>query len=383
APEQARLQPVDSRTDVFSLGCVYYELLSGLTFYDGGDPVAMVARASSLTREDAFARVSDMGFSESVARVLRNMLSPDPGERYANARDLLEDLERVLIRSGKVERAKDVRELCLEFMEASVILHEDGLRNASPPGVMERDLQDKLDHALSSKTSSPPSNTQSSTLRRAAAAVALLSVVAIAVYSVYRPTEALDTAREAEIPDVTIGEITLLGSEPESQADSKPPELLAERIRRTAPEKAGKRKRRYERTGMVSLTSEQPMQVYWRGRRIGNTPLSDFRLPTGSQTLRIVNRGEFVDREIRVHVKAGESVSKSVTLTRGSLAIRADPWADVYINEQRVGTTPMPALRLVEGLYVLDFRNPATGKSEKKRIRVSSGREQVVRVNLN
>ncbi len=82
APEQIRHLPVDGRADIFSLGCVLYELLSGRRPFAGTVPVdVMHAILHDEPPEIA-------GLDPGLAGILRRCLDKNPDERFQSARDL-------------------------------------------------------------------------------------------------------------------------------------------------------------------------------------------------------------------------------------------------------------------------------------------------------
>jgi len=102
SPEQARGEPVDSRTDVWSLGVLLYEMLAGRRPFHGDSVEAVLA--SILTQKpEPLARVQPEVPPELV-RVVDRALAKSPSERYANATELLTDLE-----SGAAPGALPVR----------------------------------------------------------------------------------------------------------------------------------------------------------------------------------------------------------------------------------------------------------------------------------
>jgi serine/threonine protein kinase len=94
SPEQALGQPVTGQSDLYSLGIVFYEMLTGEVPFHGDSPVAVAMRH---VRED----VPDVQrlrpeVSAATASVLDRALAKDLRRRYANAASMVADLEEVL-----------------------------------------------------------------------------------------------------------------------------------------------------------------------------------------------------------------------------------------------------------------------------------------------
>ncbi len=87
APEQLRGGDVDVRADVFGLGAVLYELLSGKAPFDLGQGVAAVIHAVLENEPEPVA-----GLSGALGAVLRKALSKQPEARYADAAELRDAL---------------------------------------------------------------------------------------------------------------------------------------------------------------------------------------------------------------------------------------------------------------------------------------------------
>ncbi|MBA3759531.1 MAG: protein kinase [Gemmatimonadales bacterium] len=85
SPEQACAEPnIDGRTDVYSLGCVLYEMLAGEPPYTGPTPQAIVARR--LTEPPPRLRtIRDV--NESLEQAIHRALARSPADRYATAAD--------------------------------------------------------------------------------------------------------------------------------------------------------------------------------------------------------------------------------------------------------------------------------------------------------
>jgi eukaryotic-like serine/threonine-protein kinase len=97
SPEQARGEPVDARSDVYAVGCVLFELLTGEPPFTGDSPVAV---AYQHVREDPRAP-SDLNpdVSPELDAIVLKALSKNPINRYQSAAEVRSDLVRV--RSGQ------------------------------------------------------------------------------------------------------------------------------------------------------------------------------------------------------------------------------------------------------------------------------------------
>ncbi len=96
SPEQIRSQRVDGRSDLFSLGVVLYECLTGKKPF-GGDQVLTVI-AQVLTHDPVPPRQLNPQVPEAVSKLVMQLLAKDPAQRPASASEVAENL-RQLIRS--------------------------------------------------------------------------------------------------------------------------------------------------------------------------------------------------------------------------------------------------------------------------------------------
>ncbi len=86
SPEQVRGQPVDHRTDIFALGCVLHEMLSGKRAFPGETPADTVS--AILGRDPAPIGESGRGVPPALHGVLRRCLEKRPPDRFSSAHDL-------------------------------------------------------------------------------------------------------------------------------------------------------------------------------------------------------------------------------------------------------------------------------------------------------
>lgn len=109
SPEQVKEQPVDDRSDIFSLGCVLYELLTGHKAFDGENYFSIMYKITNENPLPVKQRRKDI--PDILAKIIKKALAKDPNERYQTCSDFAYDL-RVALRGLKetavTTKAEDV-----------------------------------------------------------------------------------------------------------------------------------------------------------------------------------------------------------------------------------------------------------------------------------
>ena len=93
SPEQARGQLTDGRTDLFSLGTVFYQMATGVLPFQG-DTSAVIYEAI-LNRDPAPISQVNPSLPQSLTRIVEKALEKDRNLRYQTATDLKTDLFRL------------------------------------------------------------------------------------------------------------------------------------------------------------------------------------------------------------------------------------------------------------------------------------------------
>ncbi len=94
SPEQAWGKPIDRRSDIFSLGVVLHELLTGERLFQGDSDISVLEKVRSADLAPPSRLNPEV--PQNLDAVVLRALAKDPDDRYANASDMLRDLESVL-----------------------------------------------------------------------------------------------------------------------------------------------------------------------------------------------------------------------------------------------------------------------------------------------
>jgi serine/threonine-protein kinase len=123
SPEQAAgVKEVDARADVYSLGCVLYEMLGGEPPYTGPTPAAVLARKVSEPVPPV--RTVREAVPESLEQVLLTALARAPEERYATATELAKAVtgERLATAQVRATRRRRVKRVLRHPVTVAVVI---------------------------------------------------------------------------------------------------------------------------------------------------------------------------------------------------------------------------------------------------------------------
>jgi serine/threonine protein kinase len=118
SPEQVRGLPLDRRSDVFALGTVLYESITGERLFQGETDFATLEKVRNV--EITPPRRIDPSIPVDVEAVIMRALARDPEERYAWCADMLADLQAILRRQDAMVTSKALSGWLKELFAAEI-----------------------------------------------------------------------------------------------------------------------------------------------------------------------------------------------------------------------------------------------------------------------
>lgn len=94
SPEQARGGFTDARSDIYSLGIVLYEMLTGKVPFDGETAVSVALM--HLEKDPVNVRILNMSIPQDLAYITMKAIAKEQAKRYQSVKEMLEDLHAVL-----------------------------------------------------------------------------------------------------------------------------------------------------------------------------------------------------------------------------------------------------------------------------------------------
>jgi serine/threonine-protein kinase len=348
APEQLRGEAVDARTDIYSLGVVFYELLSGRRAF-AGDTLDLITTAV-LTNHPAPAHLIRQGVPEELSAIAAKAMARDPAQRYATASEMSQAIRDWFEQPGGQPAA---------FMKR-------GTRGERP--------------ARAAKAAAPGAAVGASQPRRlppwwATTSLALLVIGGAALAWSFYPraggvkAAASGTAATPAAQKPREGEIMLAGGVPMAAAPSAqtdaPAAASSAAESETVPSGTAATASSPTAATPGAPSATAPAAPAAQGQPSGNTaavaaiqparpaPAARPAAPPAARTA-AAKPAAAAARD----TKRSASAEPAASAATGTLQFAISPWGQVEVDGQSAGTTPpLTRLSLSEGTHTITIRN--------------------------
>lgn len=414
SPEQVSGQPIDRRSDIFSLGVVFFEMLTGKRLFLGKNDVETLEKIRKA--EVLPPSVFNSEVPPELDRIVLKALAKDREDRYQWASEFSEDLKKFSYSSGKSFSRQDMMNFMSEFfadeLEEETAKLEEYHKIKKPAEMPVREATQAVRRDVASiedEKSSIHSGSSSKKLVLVFAAVVVALAFVISLFVVLSGNKKDSTSLIVDSNEkktiVVVDENTMYQKRCETPCVIEG--LLAgpHEISFTKPgfvdvkdsiflskgenkEKFVKMYRIGEQKTMITVKSDPDgATLYINDKKVqAATPTIVNDIPVGLDiVVRVEKHGYYpyeenigkvpanMNKEVSVILKSknnSASQSKSKKSDNSSsrsavesgepafLTINSMPWANIYIDGKLVGSTPISKHKLPAGSYKIQFKNP-------------------------
>jgi hypothetical protein len=129
--------------------------------------------------------------------------------------------------------------------------------------------------------------------------------------------------------------------------------------------------------GWITIATPLPLRILENGQVVGTSDAARLMLAAGAHDLQFVNDATGFQETRHVAVTAGKSAAVRIAVPDGRISINAVPWADVWVDSQHVGETPIGNFAVPIGSHQVIFRHPSLGE---RREQITVGTRDVARI---
>ena len=134
-------------------------------------------------------------------------------------------------------------------------------------------------------------------------------------------------------------------------------------------------------SGWVAIFAPVQLDIFDGGRRVGTTEDGRLMFEPGTHEIELVNERLAYREAITLEVAPGEVTAHSVELPAGRLSATAEPWAEVSIDGEVRGRTPLADLPVTIGTRSIVFSHPELGE-RRETVTVTLAAPSVIHVDF-
>ncbi|MFY2560652.1 protein kinase domain-containing protein [Corallococcus terminator] len=407
-PEQVRADPLDRRVDVYALGVVLYELLTGKLPIDGASELAMMQ--AIVSREPTPVSRYRQDVPAALQDIITRALQKDREDRYPDCRALQVDLERFVLSVGEPVGAYQVAQAVEQVVEERIVptpapisvkpeVREPRVEALErtvpsgparkPPAKTEEDLA-APPAVFEQETETRPRVEQKKAKRKPLVPVAIAGAALLVVGGGYA---LLGGRTSASVPEAPVGASTTVAGSPDAPTGA-------------STKVAGSPETPTGASTKVAGSPEAPTGDATAAQGTTDTPApaqdpeseaaleSQLAAKQGRDALAIETEEVDEDSGLPNFVASPASdkrapdaerkkpASRAVKGALGSVEFRIRPYAVVYLDGKKLGETPLAIIDVPEGIYAVTAVNTRLGKKVTRSFEVKAGTANVFKLNL-
>jgi len=115
-------------------------------------------------------------------------------------------------------------------------------------------------------------------------------------------------------------------------------------------------------SGWIAVNAQVDVQLFENQRLLGSSQTDRIMVPVGRHELEVVNEALGYRAVKTVNVAPGQTANIKLDLPKAPMALNAVPWAEVWVDGDRVGETPIGSVPVSIGPHEVVFRHPELGE---------------------
>jgi serine/threonine protein kinase len=115
-------------------------------------------------------------------------------------------------------------------------------------------------------------------------------------------------------------------------------------------------------SGWISVSAPVDVQLYENQRLLGSSQTDRIMVPVGRHEVEVVNEALGYRASKIVNVGPGQTANIRLDLPKAPMALNASPWAEAWVDGERVGETPIGSVQVSIGPHEVVFRHPELGE---------------------
>jgi hypothetical protein len=115
-------------------------------------------------------------------------------------------------------------------------------------------------------------------------------------------------------------------------------------------------------SGWIAISAPVDVQLYENQRLLGSSQTDRIMVPVGRHEIEVVNEAIGYRATKILNVSPGQTANLRLDLPKAPMALNAIPWAEAFVDGERVGETPIGSVQVSIGPHEVVFRHPELGE---------------------